>query len=213
MRFSRGVAVAMCVIALVVVWGASVVSAADAPVKIAVVDLAKLDDSPRLKQYNEQFNGLKTSLDNKLTIRGLNLLLNDTEITELVDLKTKDTPTDVDKARIKVLEDKSNALNAELAGLRTTSAPTDVQKARQTELTQMEAKSKDTGKNLATDYESQLRTKYDELMTQFRADAKEASGKVAAEKGYTYVLASDAVLFGGTDITDLVIAKLDRKVQ
>ncbi len=213
MRFSRSIAFTVCLVALAAMWGALAASAADAPVKIAVVDLGKLDTSPRLIQYNEQFNDLKKQLDTKLSIRIQNLLLNDQEITDLVELKTKEKPTDADKAKLKGLEDESTKRNTELASLKETNPLTDAQKTRLADLQQAEKKSTETGANLQKNYETQLSNKYTELMGLFRTDAKEACGKVATEKGYTCVLASDAVMFGGTDITELVISKLDRKIQ
>jgi Skp family chaperone for outer membrane proteins len=213
MRFPRVVAFTVCLVVAAALWGGVAVSAADAPVKIAVVDLAKLDDSPRLKQYNEQFEALRKSLDDILGIRIQNLLLNEDEIKSLIDLKTKDKPTDAEQTKLKALEDESKKRNDELATLKQTKDLTDAQKTRQAELQQIEKKSRETGENLRKEYESQLNKKYSELMAQFRVDTKEAASKVAAEKGYTHVLASDAVLFGGTDITDLMIIKLDRKAQ
>ena len=212
MRFSRIIAFTVCLAALALAFGALAAFAADPPVKIATVDLAKLDTSPRLIQYNEQFAALKKQLDDKLSIRIQNLLLNEEEITALIDLKTKESLTDADKAKLKTAEDESTKRNTELASLKETNPLTDVQKTRLTELQQAEKKSTDTGANLQRNYESQLNTKYGELMTLFRTDAKDACEKVAKEKGYTCVLASDAVMFGGTDISDLVIAKLDRKI-
>lgn len=213
MRFSRGVAFTICLAAMAICLGGAAAFAADPPVKIATVDLAKLDTSPRLTQYNEQLGDLKKQLDTKLNIRAQNLLLADQEIRDLIELKTKDAPTDADKAKIKTLEEQSQKLNTELTTLEQTKELAEAQKTRLGELQQAKKKSTDTGINLQKDYEKQFNDKATELMTTYRNDAKEACEKVAKEKGYTVVLASDAVMFGGTDISALVIDKLDRKSQ
>jgi Skp family chaperone for outer membrane proteins len=52
-----------------------------------------------------------------------------------------------------------------------------------------------------------------ELDQKASADMQEAVNKVVEAKGLTLVLVKDAVKFGGTDITDEVFGRLERKVQ
>lgn len=77
----------------------------------------------------------------------------------------------------------------------------------------MRQKAKDTLDALAKDYDGQLKSKQQELLGKADADIRGAINKVAGEKGITMVIAKDAVLFGGLDITDDIIKNLDRKMQ
>jgi Skp family chaperone for outer membrane proteins len=183
---------------------------AAAEIKIGIVDTERAyKDAPRIKHYTEDLNKLRQSLATKLDIRSQNMMLDENEIKELIELKTKDNPSDKDKARIKELEDIERARDAELKALQETKEPNEQQKARQKVLSDMQQKSKDTGSALARDYEGQLQSKMQELNTKAENDLREAINKVAQAKAITVVIAKEAVLFGGIDITDEVIAKLE----
>jgi len=190
-------------------------SAAENPPKIGVLDMQKiLSDAPRVKQYMEDYDKMRQQLDQNLEIRILNLMLDDSQVTELIELKQKGAAaTDKDKARIAELEKIERDRDAEFKKLQSTQQPNDTEKARLKELQDMEAKAKTTGKALEEDYISRLQTKRKELSDKADADVQEAVNKVVEAKGLTLVLVKDAVKFGGTDITDLVIDKLERKVQ
>lgn len=190
--------------------------AADTPPKIGVVDLAKIyKDAPRIKQYKADLDQQTENLGKQLEIRSQNLMLDEAEVKELIDLKLK-TPEslkDTEKNRVAELEKKERDLDAEFKKLQGTAQPTDADKARLKTLQDLQAKSKTTGEALENDYNSRLRAKAIELDEKARTDIQEAVNKVAGEKGYTMIIAKDAVMFGGADITDDVINQLDRKVQ
>jgi Skp family chaperone for outer membrane proteins len=193
-----------------VAWAAP---AANEP-KIAIVDSQKVyKEAPRIRQYQESLDAFKQLLTGKLDIRSQNWMLDETEIQELIGLKTKDKPTDADNARIKVLTDSERAKDDELKTLQQTTAPTDQQKARLNELTDLQKKSKDTANATAKDYETQYSSKMGELQTKIDAELQAAVVKVAESKGYTLVLDKAVVMLGGTDISDLVIGALDRKAN
>lgn len=182
--------------------------------KIGVVDTQRIyKDAPRMKQYQEELGGFKQALVAKLDIRAQNMMLNEDEIKELIDLKTKDHPTDADKARIQTLTDSERAKDDELKKLQEAKDLNDQQKARLKELQDLESKSKTTGNALNNDYESQLQSKGAELQAKADTDIQAAVAKVADAKGMTLVLDKAGVVYGGIDITDDVIGRLDRKMQ
>lgn len=189
--------------------------AADQTVKIGVVDIEKVySNAPRVKQYNEQLAAFRQELSQKLDIRNQNRMLNESEIEELIKLKTQDKRTPADDARIKELEGLERSRDAELKTLQGTKEPDEQQKAKLKELQDMQQKSNDTGNALLKDYDGQLQTRMQELMGKAETDVREVISKIAGEKGFTMVLAKDpAVLFGGIDISDDVIKNLDRKMQ
>ncbi len=188
--------------------------AADPPQKIGIIDVQKvLSDAPRMKQYMEEYEVLRKQLGQSLEIRQQNLMLDENQIKELVDLKAKQNATDKDKARIKELEDIERTRDADFKQLQGTQNPTDVQKTKLRELQDMRQKSTTTGEALEKDYNSRLQTKMQELSEKANADMQEAINKVVEAKSLNLVLVKDAVRFGGTDITDDVMNKLERKVQ
>lgn len=208
-------------IALIIAIGIAVVGigcgagfAADPPVKIAVVDMEKVNrDAPRMKQYMEEISIYKTTLLQKLDIRSQNMLLSPADIEELVAKKILTNPTEQDKNRIKELEGNQEKLDKELKDLEQTKDLNDQQKGRINELRAIKKKSEDTGNALSKDYETQYSNKVQEMDKLAAADLKEAIQKIATAKGYTVVVVKEAVLLGGTDISDEVVSKLDRKAQ
>ncbi|MGQ9454496.1 MAG: OmpH family outer membrane protein [Armatimonadota bacterium] len=188
--------------------------AADNTPKIGVIDIQKvLRDAPRMKQYMEEYDNLRQQLAQILDIRSQNLMLDEAQIKELIELKTKPSPTENDKARIAELEKIERERDAEFKQLQSATNLTDAQKARLKELQDLQEKSKATGKALEDNYNSRLQNKLQELDQQADTDIQETVKKVAEAKGLSLVLVKDAVRFGGIDITDDVISKLERKVQ
>jgi Skp family chaperone for outer membrane proteins len=200
--------------ALTIIGCFSAASMAADEVTIGVVDSQKMNkDAPRIKQYNEELDAFKQVLVGKMDIRSKNLMLKEDEIQELIDLKLKTAPTDKETARIAELEKAQKDRDAELKTLAETRDPDDAKKARLKELQDLQTASKNTGTKLSADYEQNLQTKADEVYAKLMVDIQSAIGAVAATKKITLVLDKAAVYIGGVDITDEVIAKLDRKVQ
>ncbi|MCE5313749.1 MAG: OmpH family outer membrane protein [Armatimonadota bacterium] len=182
--------------------------------KIGIVDVEKVyTNAPRVTQYTEELNKYRQELAQKLDVRSQNMMLDEAEIQELITLKTKTTRTAEEDARIKALEDIERTRDNEYKTLQATKDLDDQKKARLKELQDMNQKSKDTGNALAKDYDGQLQTKMQELNGKAEADVREAITKVVGQKGVQIVLAKEAVLYGGTDISDDVIKNLDRKIQ
>ncbi|MEN6356193.1 MAG: OmpH family outer membrane protein [Armatimonadota bacterium] len=211
---SRNMAWALAIMLVSAGLTATAAAAADQVQKIAVVDVDKVyTNAPRVKQYSEELNAFGQDLSKKVEIRNKNMMLNETEIQELVTLKTKSSRTAAEDARIKEIENTEGARDEQYRTLQATKEPTEEQKTQLKELQDMRQKAKDTLDALAKDYDGQLKSKQQELLGKADADIREAITKVAGAKGITMVIAKDAVLFGGLDISDDIIANLDRKMQ
>lgn len=212
-RSRRMACVIAAVLAIIVATGAAAY-AADNALKIGIINVQKVyDNAPRFKQYMEMLVKLQEELGSKLEIRSQNLMLPEEQIKEIVDLKIKQKPTEQDTARIKELSDIERANDAELKRLQGLKDLTEQDKAKLNELTEMQKKARIAGEEMEKDYNSRLHASRQDLENKASADLQEAVNKVAEEKGLTYVIAKDAMLFGGVDVTDNVISKLDRKAQ
>ena len=203
----------VCAVVLAGMVGSGAWAAAPEP-KIGVVDGRKIDDNaPRVKQYMEELDAMANLLKTKLDIRAQNMMLDENEINELISLKTKDKPTDADSARIKVLTETERAKDDELKKLQEAKDINDQQKARLQELMNLQQKSKDMGNALTKDYDGQYQSKAVELQGKIDTDVRAAVAKVAETRGLTLVFDKAVVVYGGIDITDDVVARLDRKMQ
>ncbi len=204
----------LSVIAVAGIIGSGAWAAASNEPKIGVVDTQRVyKDAPRMKQYQEELSAFEQALAAKLDIRAQNMMLNEDEIKELIDLKTKDKPTDADKARVQALTDSERAKDDELKKLQESKDLNDQQKARLKELQDLETKSKTTGNALVNDYKAQAQSKGAELEAKADTEIQAAVSKVAEAKGLALVLDKAGVVLGGVEITDDVIARLDRKMQ
>lgn len=213
LKLRRTALVLMSVIAVAGLIGSGAWAANTEP-KIGVIDTARIyKDAPRIKQYQEELDGFKQGLTAKLDIRAQNMMLDENEIKELIDLKTKAKPTDADTARIKALTDIERAKGEELKKLQETKDLNDQQKARLKELQDLDGKSKQTGNALIKDYDAQYQSKMVELQGKIDTELLAAVTKVAEAKTMTMILDKQGVLIGGVDVTDDVISRLDRRMQ
>lgn len=187
-----------------------ITAAVAADEKIGVVDTARVyKDAPRIKKYSEELNLFRQNLEAKLNIRNQNRMLEENEIKELIDLKQKANATDNDKARIKQLEDTERARDNELKTLQETQNLDDAKKARLKLLQDMQQASNNKGAELTKDYEDQLSSKMIELNANVEKELLDAIRVVATAKGLSVVVAKEAVYFGGIDISDDIIAKME----
>ena len=130
----------------------------------------------------------------------------------IIDLDAKEKKTDADSARVTALQDTERARDAEFKELQAKSELTDQEKTRLNELQALQQKSKVNREEIAKDYEDRWQKKTQEYDAKAVSDIQEAIKKVATDKKFTVMIDKAAVFFGGTDTTDDVIAKLDRKM-
>lgn len=202
------------IIAVVMALSCAAGFAAEKPVKIGVLDVPRLyKDAPRIKQFAEQLDAFKKELSLKLEIRIKNQFLSEADINELVDTTIKTNPTDADKARIKVLEDKNLAIDTELKTLTQTNPLNEEQKARQKAIQDIQAKSMKNGSDMEKDYNEMLNSKGKDLDDKLSNEIDAAVKKYAEENSFTFIVDKQAVLFGGIDITDAIISRMVRKAD
>ncbi len=210
----RGCAFLMALTALSIL-STSVCGAADA-VAIGTVDMGKVyTEAPRIKQLREQLEQRSKEFESRLDIREQNLMLTEEQVRELIDLKMKPNPSDKEKARIQELTDLERKLDEQLKNLQNTPQDklTDAEKARLKELTDLQAASKTAGGQIEKDYNTQLQNEARELEAKASEEINAVIKQLAEAKKLSYVLDKSAVFYGGSDITNEVIAKLDRKPQ
>jgi len=201
-----------CGFAVAAIVGAGASAAPPPELKIGVVDAPKIDDNaPRIKQYKEELDAFGNLLKKKLDIRSQNQMLDENEIKELIDLSTKEKPTDADNARIKALVELDRSKYDELQKLQEAKDPNEQQKARLNELMDLQKRSKEMFNALSKDYDTQYQNKAMELQGKIDTEVRAAVAKVAEAKGLSLVLDKAVVIYGGIDITDDVVLRLDRK--
>lgn len=214
----------MAAVAAFVLVGTAAWTASSNEPRIGVVDVQRvIKDAPRMKQYSDELAVFKQTLSTKMFLRARNEMLDETEMKELIDLKIKPTPTSADNARIKALTDIERSRDEELKKLQETNKPNDAQKARMKELQELQRKSREAGEAATKDGYDQLEGKSADVWAKAESEMQIAVNKVAEARKLPLVLARriavgegqtvSAVLFGGIDVTDDVIAKLERKGQ
>lgn len=212
MAKSQRIALIAATICVVVLSVSSVALGAIAEPKVGSVDTDRVfKEAPRIAQLEEETAALDQLLTKKLDIRAQNLMLTESEISELIDLKIATNPKPADSARISQLTDLERAKTDELAKLAGTQSLTDKQRSRLKELQDIQRKSQEAGTALYKDYQVQLQSKANEIHGKEDAEMRAAVSKVGEAKGFAVIWDRASVLFGGTDLTSDVISRLDRK--
>lgn len=206
---SLGIALVAIVIAMAVIVP---VYAADAPAAIGTVDVpAVFQGYQKTELSNSTLESLRAQLVKELQTLSETRLLDENQSKELIELVRKPNPTDSDKQRIAALQDAEKALDKELKDLQAKKEPTEQEKARQNELQARIAKSDDNIASIKDQSEQQFEAKKEELSGQIRDDIIKAIEDVAKSKGMALVVDKMAVLYGGDDITEAVLEKLNGK--
>lgn len=200
---------------LVIVVCLSIISpvfAADAKPNLGKVDVGKIYQSyKRVEESNQNIRVFAKTLESRLDLRNANRLLTDPEMTELLALKEKTAPTDAEKASIKALEDISKQRDGQLRDLAAKKDQTEPEKATLAELQARSTLADKTLTALAKDYEKQAEEKRAELSKKVNEEILVAVKAVAEAQGLAFVVDEQAVLYGGVDVTDSVIERLNKK--
>ena len=157
---------------------------------IGKFDEEKVQDTPLFKSL--------------MALRTNNPFLTENEVSELISESAKNASG----ARVKELQDENKKREAEYTTLSQANPPSDEQKKRIDELSQMQKKS---AANLENVKESMTKTMEELFMAKQAAlDAQiaKACEAVAAEKKLSVIVLKSAVLYGGVDVTEDVLAKL-----
>lgn len=192
------------------------VLAADPPkaamdAKIGIVDVSRVEDEyTEVKNATAQVSAMEASLTDILKMRQKYSLLSAAELDELEKLTGMEKPEDKDKARIQELGTKGDTLAKELEDLRNKKDPTDADKARINELTTLSTKNGADVESRRAEYATQVQAKQKELLDKLTDKMTVAIGELAQQKGLWVVVAKPITLWGGVDVTDDLIAKLNK---
>ncbi len=190
---------------------------ASPPMKIAIVDISKVRSNYKLLvDYAKVVDAKKAAYDSTINVYKSNPLLSPQDQATLAALTLKSTTpaglTPSEKTQMTQLTAQSqNALQL-FQKLQTATASSLSAQDKQT-LTndvQMESSTETYLQSLHDQTVKDINAATDAKIQEAATNLKAAVATVAKEQGYTVVLDTQAVLFGGTDITNAVLKVLNK---
>src|SRR5947208_8371441 len=183
----------------------------DTTISVGYVDVQKvLQDSPAAVNARKDAEGLKTHLQEQLALMNDLLFLSEGEQNELKSLQDKAQPNDKDKARIAELQKKSKAAEEELRTLQQKPNASDAEKTRLAELGNLRTQNMGRLQAAQQSAQDELDKKAGDLMDALQARILKVVEEVATDEKLSMVVDKQARLYGGRDITELVVAKLKK---
>jgi Skp family chaperone for outer membrane proteins len=184
-------------------------AAAPAPT-IGVVDMDRISrEYKAMQELNRQFQDFQKQQEAQLERRKRIGMLNDQEEREYLDTVEMGAPTDARDRRIAELERLSDERSRRRLALREKKDLTPEEEAERAQLEEIYNKRMDELVALQSDLQKTVYAKYDELSKIVTDSVDAAVKQVAQEKGLALILRKEIVLFGGLDITEDVLAKLN----
>ena len=193
-----------------------------APNPIGVVDMEKVsDEAVPYKDANKELQQLQDSLNQNMQEISSYTYLTSTELNEVALYLDAKELTATQKARMAELKKFAADREAEWNKLAQTPSPDAAQKKRIGELTQMRTGREQILNDVNTKYQTAFRTKLQEVDARLGKMVGEVVNEVAKAQKLSVVLSKsvvitmdrkqDVVFFGGNDITDEVIKRLNAK--
>lgn len=183
--------------------------AGDTEISVGYVDIQKvLTDSPAAVKARKDAEDLKTQLQGQLALQGDLLFLSSAEQDELKTLQSKPLPSDKEKARIADLQKKSRDAETELLALQQKSNPSDAEKSRMAELLNLRSQNTTRLQEAQRIAQEALDKQAGALMDGLQDRILKVVEQVATQEKLSMVVDKQARLYGGRDITELVVAKL-----
>ena len=181
----------------------------DTSISVGYVDVQKvLQDSPAAVNARKEAETLKANLQAQLALQSDSLFLTEAELAELTALQGKAQPADKDKQRIGELQKKSQTAEEELRTLQQKSQPSDTEKSRMAGLLSLHNQNQtrlQASQQIAQEKLDKMAT---DLMDSLQNRILKVVEQVATDEKLTMVVDKQARLYGGRDITELVVAKL-----
>jgi outer membrane protein len=178
--------------------------------KLGVVDMAKvLDEYKEFKDADAEYKKLLAARQAQLQDRMAVRLLSADELKEYQNLQAVVAPSDEQKKRMEQLRAVAQTREDELTGLQRVTSPTEDQKKRLAELQGLGDKSSQEISQLQQRLSDEINARNKELSEKLNKKIEAALEAVAKDKRMDYILAKDAVLYGGRDLTNEVLAKLN----
>jgi outer membrane protein len=185
--------------------------AGDTGISVGYVDVQKvLQDSPAAVNARKNAEGLKSRLQEQLAAQSTYIFLTESDQTELQGLQQKENQTDKEKARIADLQKKSETAEVEYRALQQKSGASDAEKARLAELAGMRTRNMNRLQASQQKAQEELDKKAGDLMEDLQGRILKAVEEVATDQKLTMVVDKQARLYGGSDITELVVNKLKK---
>jgi Skp family chaperone for outer membrane proteins len=206
--------IALAVLALFTVgsWMVEAAQAQNPAFSLAFVDLRRLSSEYEgTKQSQTELNAFQQTLRKQLDDLEAIRFLDDKERGEVATLRAVASPTPEQKKRLDDLLAASKARGDQLRALQQNPNKTDAEKADFDRLSQLSNKTDDEMETLGTQLDDQLTAKSAELSKKLTDTVLAAITDIAKQKAYTVVMDKQAVLYGGTDLTDDVMKKLSGK--
>jgi Skp family chaperone for outer membrane proteins len=184
----------------------------DTTISVGYVDVQKvLQDSPAAVNARKDAEALKTHLQEQLALMNDLVFLSEPEQTELKTLQDKAQPNDKDKARVAELQKKSKAAEQEWFSLQQKNQnATDAEKTRLAELGNLRTQNMGRLQAAQQSAQEELDKKAGDLMDALQARILKVVEDVATDEKLSMVVDKQARLYGGRDITELVVAKLKK---
>jgi Skp family chaperone for outer membrane proteins len=177
---------------------------------VAVVDIARVaQEYKALLEKNQALQALAESVRAELQARSVYRFLTEEEMQELLKLIATEQPTQEDKDRVKALTDESQKREAELLALESKQEPTDQERSRRSELRAIRQAASQKLDEVQGTYQGQLDAQEQKVQAEVVQAVRKAIEEVATERAHPMVFDRDALLLGGVDITDQVLAKLN----
>jgi Skp family chaperone for outer membrane proteins len=180
---------------------------AQAP-QFGVVDFQKcVDESKANQEAAVEFEKMQKSLNatlTKLSQPGA-AYLSKAEITELLGLYEKPTPTDAEKKRTVELEAKADQQIGMMKRLESTNPLSEDQKKQIQSLSDAQQIGVQVLQDIQRVYQKQLEVRNAELSAKVTKSVRDMVAKIAKEKALTLVFGFDQVLYAQVDITEDVL--------
>lgn len=203
-----GLAVSVLVAASAV---AALAGAAPAPAPVwGVVDMDRVSAEYKgMQSLNAQFQDFQRQQEEQIQRRQRARLLSDEELREYLDLCTTAAPTEARDTRLTELEKLSDDRSRRLMEL---TQKSDRSAGEESEFQLLDERHKRRAQELdalQTDARKAVLAKYEEFTRIIQDSLNAAVRAVAEEKKLQLVLRKEVVLYGGLEITEDVIAKLN----
>jgi Skp family chaperone for outer membrane proteins len=178
---------------------------------IGVVNVSRvMDQYDKAKEAKSELGTMKGRAEERLGTAQVHRLLTKAETLELITLLEKDKPTPGEQSRIAALKDLDKTREAQLKAVQAEKNPTDQQIQQLRDFGGYVKESETAIKEKIAAYQKAYGERNTQLTIQIAKDVKAAVAAVSQEKNTPMALNQDAVIQGGTDITDAVIAKLKK---
>jgi len=213
MPFAHRLRASAALIAALAALPAGAAPKSDAPVA-PVVDLNRLLEEYKKTEsyarYQARYREKERQVAEELRTLAQVRYCSEAERKEGLAIRARPSPSDAEKARWDELVRKTEAIDKELAVLAQKQDPTEADTKRLGEITQLRTDAQRMLVKEEVDRREQLRRVYDDLFTEVEQELLKVIEKVAREQKVPVVFNRRQVLYGGTDLTDLVIKKLGK---